>query len=424
MRSSVGWIELAPDALRQLQHELEGNQEGVVDEIGVGALHAGYADRLFPGTSLLHTRPRYLFFTAWNYLQLAKKGVPCGDIGEQKDKAELWVTRQLIERGTSSAESQGIIGGKVYVEAKRQPAQPVDMRYWTALVVFGIYHGPARSTLVREWDPNRIERVASRGPAGDDDLSDDALARFDVPPPPHRWLGRGHRDLSLNLQRDEAELLRTKLTNLDPPCVLSEAARKLRKRLSASAAAPWEEPLLVEAAQALGERGVLERARCASPLAKLTRAIYAALVERMKESDLARGVRAAAPSPRSYLDEVSRIFREERRDVRDAIALDLDALRGDIAISARLYDLLAHVQAQCDRVRRQGDVARHLLDDQTLERFAAVEVARKGSRARLAPTPAGRDLRREATKIAVVGLNYRFRVVARMLRDVREGLSR
>jgi hypothetical protein len=38
--------------------------------MGVGAIHVGYANHFFPGTSVLQRRPRYLFFTCWNYLCL------------------------------------------------------------------------------------------------------------------------------------------------------------------------------------------------------------------------------------------------------------------------------------------------------------------------------------------------------------------
>lgn len=49
MESSLGWVDLSPAALRRLRQELDPETEGVVDEMGVGALHTGYADHFFPG---------------------------------------------------------------------------------------------------------------------------------------------------------------------------------------------------------------------------------------------------------------------------------------------------------------------------------------------------------------------------------------
>jgi hypothetical protein len=54
-----GWVEISDAALQRLRSELEQKGQGVVDEMGVLAIHAGYADYFFPGTSVLQTRPRY-----------------------------------------------------------------------------------------------------------------------------------------------------------------------------------------------------------------------------------------------------------------------------------------------------------------------------------------------------------------------------
>jgi hypothetical protein len=37
-------------------------QEGTVDELGIGSIRDALADALFPGTSVLHTRLRYVLF--------------------------------------------------------------------------------------------------------------------------------------------------------------------------------------------------------------------------------------------------------------------------------------------------------------------------------------------------------------------------
>jgi hypothetical protein len=56
-----GWVEMSESALQQLRRELEQKGQGVVDEMGVLTIHTGYADYFFPGTSVLQSRPRYLF---------------------------------------------------------------------------------------------------------------------------------------------------------------------------------------------------------------------------------------------------------------------------------------------------------------------------------------------------------------------------
>ena len=130
MELTLGWIDLSPAALRQLRHDLEEKPDGVVDEMGVIAIHSGYADRFFPGTSVLQKRPRYLFFTCWNYLSLDY--FDGFSAKSSKELAEDWVKQQLI-----AADQKGIIGARV-----DRPAQPVDYIYWTALNKWGFYRGP------------------------------------------------------------------------------------------------------------------------------------------------------------------------------------------------------------------------------------------------------------------------------------------
>src|SRR3954463_10895801 len=92
-----GWVEISDAALQRLRSELEQTGEGVVDEMGVLAIHAGYADYFFPGTSVLQTRPRYLFFICWNFLWLAsQRGVTAANLAKRKDEADLWLTGQLV----------------------------------------------------------------------------------------------------------------------------------------------------------------------------------------------------------------------------------------------------------------------------------------------------------------------------------------
>ena len=91
--------------------------------MGVLAIHAGYADYFFPGTSVLQTRPRYLFFACWNFLWLARqRGVTTANFLRRKDEAELWVTRQLVATrdralapGDFAPNMDGIIGVRVEV---------------------------------------------------------------------------------------------------------------------------------------------------------------------------------------------------------------------------------------------------------------------------------------------------------------------
>src|SRR6476620_5756259 len=110
-----GWVEISDAALQRLRRELEQRGQGVVDEMGVLSIHSGYADYFFPGTSVLQTRPRYIFFTCWNLLWLAQhRGTVVANLLRKKDDAELWVTNRLmVQRDSPSGKAkkmEGIIG--------------------------------------------------------------------------------------------------------------------------------------------------------------------------------------------------------------------------------------------------------------------------------------------------------------------------
>lgn len=73
----IGWIHFSREALRRAETRLREEQEGVLDEIGFLLLHQAYADRFFPGTSVLQTRLRYIFFVPWLYLDLMQSFRGC-----------------------------------------------------------------------------------------------------------------------------------------------------------------------------------------------------------------------------------------------------------------------------------------------------------------------------------------------------------
>lgn len=50
-------------------------EKGTVDDLGYGIVRDVISDVLFPGVSVLHTRPRYLLLIGWIYSGLLDAGV-------------------------------------------------------------------------------------------------------------------------------------------------------------------------------------------------------------------------------------------------------------------------------------------------------------------------------------------------------------
>ena len=78
MPASLTWLDLDTAArersLRMLALFTERESR---DELGIGAIRDAIADQLFPGTSTIQTRLRYMLFIPWIYAMLeAKNGEP------------------------------------------------------------------------------------------------------------------------------------------------------------------------------------------------------------------------------------------------------------------------------------------------------------------------------------------------------------
>ena len=413
MPAVVGWMDISPAALRKLRHALEDQGDGVVDELGLLALHTGYGDRFFPGTSVLQTRARYLFFVPWMYLALAaNSSVTAANVRDRKQKAELRITGRL----KTTAEQDGIIGTRTYPSP---PAQPPDFAYWTALRAFGFYKGVERSSLLARWDRRRIvERSNIR--VRDEAPAEEPLGIFDVPEPPPGWPS-GDEALSFTLTKIEAERLREgfRAPGANLLAASADALRASQRPLMNSNA--WDDSFLKKVAKAIGAEHQLRRAEEAAYLAQIARCVYAAHVEMLREEDLqAAGI--AAPDDSDHYRELLRELLDDETFER-AAALDVDAMAQDIVVPRKLKELVVHLRDAIRRIRRAKDIDAHLLDNGTRGLFRMIESNRKGARARLHFIH-GRT-RREgfgASSIAVDPLHYRWRVARRLLLDLHEGL--
>ena len=412
MESSLGWIDLSPAALRRLRQELDPETEGVVDEMGVGAIHTGYSDHFFPGTSVLHTRPRYVFFTCWNYLTIETGD---GDAVQAKETAELWVKNQLLKSG-----QKRVIGKLV-----EHPAQPVDFIYWTALRKWGFYQGPNRSTLLSRWNEFSISRVRSQTD-NDEQVIDDPQASFLVPKLPPYWLRPKPREaVTFELTWEEAEFLQERLESL-AACLLSSAASIARKRLS-TGETPWEDAVINGAAREVGESDLLQRAQLASSFALLIRSIYAALVEQRRNDTAAPSLLARVSDKHHYRRILRALFGRDERVAADVRKLDLALLKQDLPhLSETFLTLLRRVQERVEKVTRLVDFDKHLLAEDIMDWFSSEEARRKDRRARLPDTAFGLERREtfDETTVRVMPIDYRWRAVKTLLRDLHYGLLR
>ncbi|UQN13958.1 DUF6361 family protein [Gulosibacter sp. ACHW.36C] len=143
------------------------------DELGFGQIRDALGDALFPGSSTLHTRAKYLLFVPWIY-QLASADKT--DPAAQAKRLE----RKLIPALAASRDSAGLIGGQAGGAVKMLPSSI----YWSALGRYGIRSDAAAS---RSDTANSPQHTI----AGDEEMTSQHRAwSAEIPPAPQGFPGQ------------------------------------------------------------------------------------------------------------------------------------------------------------------------------------------------------------------------------------------
>ena len=132
MGATLTWLDLTASDRDRMRQVLDlFKEQGTVDEMGLGSLRDALSEALFPGTSTIQTRLRYVLFVPWIYRQLEARRTAASHVPTQLRKAELDLIGPLLENGTS----QGVIGERARESLARQPSSV----YWTALIRWGLF---------------------------------------------------------------------------------------------------------------------------------------------------------------------------------------------------------------------------------------------------------------------------------------------
>lgn len=401
MKKMIGWVLLSREAVARAEEALTSGEKGVRDEVGFLALHQGFADRFFPGTSVLHTRLRYALFVPWLMQNVAANSSV--DLAQKLSAAETILAGQL----RSGADADGIIGGRVW---PRPTAQPPSMSYWNALGTWGILRPrpdgsmPSRTETMRRLAQ---ERRRYRTKMTDDDggtVDDDPASPFVLLPQKPDALGVRGEPLDFKLSSAEQAFLRKHLLSArrpgtTTPCLLS--------RLTESGIGSEAEDLWVAEISDVADkedRAALAVARQAAALAGIGRAVYAALTENAHANDGFTNSRIH----QNHLNKMVELYG------RDARTIDLNTLS---ALLPNLSNDLHRILSETQHWLAKGAPDPTALHDA----YAKAERGRKGLRARLPNTVAGRQRRAEwhpEDHPLAEPLHYRWGNVRRLLADL------
>lgn len=251
--STFAWLDYSEKQRRRMLEVVEFfRDESTVDELGLGAVRDALSETLFPGTSTLHTRFRYLLFLPWIYVDFERRKVGSDRVEGALKRREV----ELIDALKAGGETEGVIG----IEARARLNRFPSLLYWNALERFGIrlFRG-SQQQYHRSLDGIYDQRVRA-SLAADDEASHTGLVTWhpSVPEPPEGWLEA--TDFALRLE--EAELLQHQ--------VLQHAAGSLLGYLvtcehaEITGTLPWESPLIDRAPAPV--RHNVEHAQCFSEL--------------------------------------------------------------------------------------------------------------------------------------------------------------
>jgi hypothetical protein len=239
MSSVLAWIDHDSKARERTLRILSLFQEKESrDELGLGSVRDSFADQLFPGTSTIQTRLRYMLFVPWIYDSLEKKRLSVESFAVQADKLE----RDLVQPLMNSDDQAGVFGKTAGNKLKRLPSSV----YWAGLWVWGIrltpfsqdeYHRRINETYRRRNDLKALEKDAKS--RGDDIDIEQRMATFSwhpgLPEPPQDFPDT----IDFALSREEADFIRDRIQSACPNSLLSFLALHCEP---AETNAPWEHP--------------------------------------------------------------------------------------------------------------------------------------------------------------------------------------
>jgi hypothetical protein len=216
MPSLLGWIDYDDRHHESMKRVLAFFRERESrDELGLGSIRDSIADKLFPGTSTLQTRLRYMLFVPWIYQRLESQRVAAAEVARKARKTELALIEPLL-----ADSPDGVIGRIARENLKTLPSSI----YWAGLASWGILRFTgSQSDYHRAFD--RITERRSNGRRRQDlDVADEAVVTWHggVTSPPPDF----PETASFALLRREAEYLRDRLREEHPTSLLACLAQE------------------------------------------------------------------------------------------------------------------------------------------------------------------------------------------------------
>ena len=223
----LAWLDYSEADQRRAQEIVRMfSQPESRDELGLGQIRDALSDTLFPGTSVLLTRARYLLFVPWLYRE-----------GWRPDRRGphlvSWVEareRRLISALHAGGDHEGLIGRFAGRDVQNLPSTI----YWNSLRRFGIlrYDGTPTQTAGRRQAPRSLNDAT--------EFIERSEAVWDPSMPEHPKDFFEFTNCDFALTRDEATWLAERIGQAAPNTLLEFLVTKGNRRPDI-ARFPWDD---------------------------------------------------------------------------------------------------------------------------------------------------------------------------------------
>lgn len=401
----VAWMDTSLEQQRRVRDIVNlFRDQGTIDDLGIGQIRDALGDLLFPGSSTIQTRARYLLLVPWAF-QLAADP-------QTSSRKPLLTRAEEYERSTLLAIrddplfAEGLIGRRAGKNVRTLPSQI----YWTALRTYGILELPLNRAQIAPM-PRRADEST--------ELAERRAGPWvaTLPPRPERFPYQVPGGLELSAE--EAAWLQERIVLSVPESLLGTLARSVDPDIVYETATPWD---------ALRSRAIPAQQRILLDHAELfSRTMHGA-------AWLYNVLLAEAFAKHKFTPAFGEVGVAHYRKKFDEWATEMALLRPQV----RRWDLRAFWRAVGPASSRigwptkqfvehwiravQDGSALDAMDDDGLRGLVHQrESAKKGPLAMLGNS---RRLARWTGSSGTTLLTYRWPNVTRVLADIREGLDR
>jgi Family of unknown function (DUF6361) len=231
MTSLLAWLDASKDDQRRAREILNLFSETESrDELGIGQIRDAFSDSLFPGTSTLHTRARYLLFIPWCYVEASGRRLGNDAFNKRVDTNE----RRLLVSLKDAGEVSGLIGRIVGPAIRTLPSSI----YWSALSQYNIYLGAG--------DREHVGAATSGASTESDELVDRGRGPWSATLPQMPAGFPNDVEGGLTLTHDEASWVQERILSGSEGSLLADLLTHGGRPVDAGNA-PWEDPSCLRA---------------------------------------------------------------------------------------------------------------------------------------------------------------------------------